>query len=103
MFLSFYLVVAVVSDAHTHTHTHRSGKKHRRHSHIRLVLREIDFPTKILEATSINQKRKWLERLTIAREDYEKARVEKDELAELEKLAAVVAEKQRKEKEAEKE
>ena len=78
-----------------------SGKKLRRFSHIRLVLREIDFPTKILEATSINQKRKWLERLAIAREDYEKARVEKEELEELERLAAEVAEKQRKEKEAE--
>jgi large subunit ribosomal protein L22 len=80
----------------------RAGKKLRRFSHIRLVLREIDFPTKILEAKSINQKRKWLERLAIAREDYEKARVEKEELAELERLAAEVAEKQ-KEKEAAKE
>jgi hypothetical protein len=102
------LLVLFVDDVlsilmHTHTHTHRSGKKLRRFSHIRLVLREIDFPTKILEATSINQKRKWLERLAIAREDYEKARVEKEELAELERLAAEVAEKQRKEKEAEKE
>ena len=82
-------------------HNNSSGKKLRRFSHIRLVLREIDFPTKILEATSINQKRKWLERLAIAREDYEKARVEKEELEELERLAAEVAEKQRKEKEAE--
>jgi hypothetical protein len=40
-----------------------------------------------------------LERLAIAREDYEKARVEKDELAELEALAEEVAEKKRKEKE----
>ena len=79
----------------------RSGKKLRRFSHIRLVLREIDFPTKLIESTSINQKRKWLERLEIAREDYEKATVEKEELAELERLAAEVAEKQRKEKEAE--
>merc|ERR1712216_155228 len=38
----------------------RSGKKFRRHSHIRLMLREIDFPTKLLQAESINQKRKWL-------------------------------------------
>eukprot|EP00985_Skeletonema_marinoi_P007005 scaffold3066_cov121-Skeletonema_marinoi.AAC.2 len=87
--------------ATTTTTKNRSGKKLRRFSHIRLVLREIDFPTKILEATSINQKRKWLERLAIAREDYEKARVEKEELEELERLAAEVAEKQRKEKEAE--
>jgi len=77
----------------------RSGKKLRRFSHIRLVLREIDFPTKLVEATSINQKRKWLERLAIAREDYEKARVEKEELAELERLAAEVAEKKKKQRE----
>ena len=65
----------------------RSGKKLRRFSHIRLVLREIDFPTKLLEATTINQKRKWLNRLSIAREDYEKAKLEKAELAELEAKA----------------
>ncbi|KAL3796922.1 hypothetical protein HJC23_000675 [Cyclotella cryptica] len=66
----------------------RSGKKLRRFSHIRLVLREIDFPTKLLEASTINQKRKWLNRLSIAREDYEKAQIEKAELAELETKAA---------------
>lgn len=82
-----------------HSIVNSSGTKHRRFSHIRLVLREIDFPTKLVQATSINQKRKWLERLAIAREDYEKARVEKDELAELEALAEEVAEKKRKEKE----
>lgn len=81
---------------------YRAGKKLRRFSHIRLVLREIDFPTKLLQATSINQKRKWLERLAIARDDYEKARVEKEELAELEALAAEVAAKN-KEKEEKKE
>lgn len=81
---------------------YRAGKKLRRFSHIRLVLREIDFPTKLLQATSINQKRKWLERLAIARDDYEKARVEKEELAELEALAAQVAAKN-KEKEEKKE
>ena len=80
---------------------YRAGKKLRRFSHIRLVLREIDFPTKLLQATSINQKRKWLERLAIARDDYEKARVEKEELAELEALAAEVAAKKEKEEKKE--
>lgn len=68
--------------------SHRSGKKLRRFSHIRLVLREIDFPTKIAESLTINQKRKWLNRLSIARDDFEQAQIEKQELAELEAKAA---------------
>ncbi len=79
----------------------RAGKKHRRHSHIRLVLREIDFPTKLLEAKSINQKRKWLEYLRIARKDYERAKVDRAELAELEAMAAQLEEEARKKKEEE--
>lgn len=79
----------------------RSGKKHRRHSHIRLVLREIDFPTKLLQATSVNQKRKWLEALKSAREDYEKARAEREELAELEAMASQLEEDARRKKEEE--
>lgn len=79
----------------------RSGKKRRRHSHIRLVLREIDFPTKLLKAESIHQKRKWLDLLNTARDDYEKARAERDELAELEAMAAQLEEDAKKKKEEE--
>ncbi len=78
-----------------------AGKKHRRHSHIRLVLREIDFPTKLLEANSINQKRKWLEYLRVARDDYEKAQVDRAELAELEAMAAQLEDEAKKKKEEE--
>lgn len=67
------------------------------------MLREIDFPTKLLQATSVNQKRKWLEALKFAREDYEKARVEREELAELEAMAAQLAEDARKKREEENE
>mmetsp|Transcript_769 Transcript_769/g.1814 ORF Transcript_769/g.1814 Transcript_769/m.1814 type:complete len:298 (-) Transcript_769:142-1035(-) len=81
----------------------RSGKKRRRFSHIRLVLREIDFPTKILQAETVNQKRRWLGRLAVAREDYEKARIEKDELAELEEQAAKLEVEARKKREDEEE
>jgi hypothetical protein len=80
-----------------------SGKKRRRFSHIRLVLREIDFPTKILQAETVNQKRRWLGRLAVAREDYEKARIEKDELAELEEQAAKLEVEARKKREDEEE
>lgn len=79
----------------------RSGKKSRRHSHIRLILREIDFPTKLLQAESINQKRKWLGHLKTAQDDYEKAKAERDELAELEAMAAELEEEARKKKKEE--
>lgn len=39
----------------------KSGKRTTRFSHIRLVLREIDFDLKILQSTSQNQKRVWIE------------------------------------------
>lgn len=79
----------------------RSGKKHRRHSHIRLVLREIDFPLKLMQAESINQKRKWLGLLGTARDDFERAKVDRDELAELEAMAAELEEEARKKREEE--
>lgn len=41
-----------------------------------------------MQSQSVNQKRKWLNRLAIARDDYEKRQVEKQELAELEAQAA---------------
>ena len=63
------------------------------------MLREIDFPTKILKAKSINQKRKWLELLSNAREDYEKASVEREEMAALEKMEAQLEEDAKKREE----
>lgn len=51
----------------------------------------------------MNQKRKWLESLKSAREDYEKSRVEREELAELEAMAAQLEEDARKKKEEEEE
>lgn len=78
-----------------------SGIKRRRHCHIRLVLREIDFPTKLLEAGSINQKRKWLGLLRNARDDYAKASADREELVELEAMAAQLEEEAKKKKEEE--
>ena len=72
---------------------------HHKHCHIRLVLRQIDFPTKILQAKSVNAKRKWLGRLKQAREDCERASVEREELAELERMAAELEEEAKKKKE----
>lgn len=64
----------------------RFGKRLRRHSHIRLVLREIDFELKILQANTISEKRNWLMLKKQAEDDYEMARKEKRELKELQKL-----------------
>lgn len=47
------------------------------------------------------EKRKWLGLLRIAREDYEKARVEREELAELEAMAAELEEEAKKKKDEE--
>jgi len=49
----------------------------------------------------VNQKRRWLEALKSAREDYDKATVEREELAELEAMAAQLEEDARKKKEEE--
>lgn len=64
----------------------RFGKRLRRHSHIRLVLREIDFELKILQANTISEKRNWLMLKKQAEDDYEMARKDKRELKELQKL-----------------
>ena len=53
----------------------------------------------MLQAQSVNQKRRWLGRLSIAREDYEKAKVEREELAKLEAQAAKLAEDAKKKEE----
>lgn len=67
------------------------------------MLREIDFPSKLVEARTINQKRRWLARLAIARDDFEKAQIEKQELAELEAKAAELEAARRKRQEEEEE
>lgn len=72
----------------------RQGLRRRRFSHIRLVLREIDFPLKIAQAKSLNQKERWRKKQQIAEEDYKKAKAEKDEM---EELKTKLAEKKAKE------
>ena len=61
-------------------------------------MREIDFPTKLLQADSINQKRKWLAYLKTAQDDAATAKRERDELAELEAMAAKLEEEARRKK-----
>jgi len=66
----------------------RFGKKVKRHCHVRMVLREIDFPLRIYQSKTLNQKRKWIERQLRAQKDAEAAQAEREELARLEQQAA---------------
>ena len=56
---------------------------HHKFSHIRVVLREIDFKLKIYQAKSLNQKRKWLAHQIRADRDGEKAKVKREEMQRL--------------------
>lgn len=64
-----------------------AGTMHRRFSHIRVVLREIDFKLKIYQARSLNQKKKWVQRQLRAEEDAERVQKEREELEQLQQQA----------------
>ena len=53
----------------------------RPHAHIRLVIREIDFPVRIYQQRSKYQKLKWLNLQEEAAEDAKVAQAKRDELA----------------------
>ncbi len=63
----------------------RAGKMYRRFSHVRVVLREIDFPLKIMQCTSVNQRKKWVERMESALRDQAAYRKEREEIEALER------------------
>jgi hypothetical protein len=56
---------------------------HHKFSHIRVVLREIDFPLKIYQQKSLNQKKKWLMHQQRANRDYVAAKAKRDEMQQL--------------------
>lgn len=58
---------------------------HHKFSHVRVVLREIDFPLKIYQQKSMNQKKKWLLHQQRAKKDAETANAKREELIQLEK------------------
>jgi ribosomal protein L22 len=62
----------------------RTGVMHHRHTHIRVVLREIDFKLKIYQAPTLNQKKKWFLRQMAAEREASTARNQRAELEELE-------------------
>lgn len=61
----------------------RHGKVTRPHAHMRLVIREIDFPLRIYQQRSKYQKLKWLNLQLEAEEDAQVAKTKRDELAEV--------------------
>lgn len=65
----------------------RTGIMHHKHSHMRVILREIDFPLKIYQAPTLNQKRKWVKLQIEAREEFLNAKKERDELLALKQEA----------------
>lgn len=75
----------------------RTGIKHRRFSHVRLVLREIDFDLKILQAHTLNEKKEWYLQKLRAEEDNKASLKEREELLALEKAAAEKKEREQKE------
>mmetsp|Transcript_53760 Transcript_53760/g.80219 ORF Transcript_53760/g.80219 Transcript_53760/m.80219 type:complete len:344 (-) Transcript_53760:166-1197(-) len=75
------------------------GIMHHRHCHVRIKLREIDFPLKIVTAPTIVLKRRWVERQLRAELDYAEYKVEFDEEKRLE---AIYSEQQHRRSVAEK-
>lgn len=61
----------------------RSGRMERKHSHMRVVLREIDFPLKIYQAQTLGQKKKWFLMQQRAEKEGARAAAERDEIERL--------------------
>jgi hypothetical protein len=62
---------------------------------MRIVLREIDFPLKIMQATALNQRNRWVERMRTAEEDAAKVLEESVEIKELERQVEEMQAKKR--------
>ena len=61
----------------------RTGKMEHRHTHFRVVLREIDFKLRMYQAPSLRQKKKWLMRQHHAEQQFEQAQQLRQEMEEL--------------------
>lgn len=64
-----------------------AGVMHHRYSHMRVVLREIDFKLKIYQAPTVNQKKRWIQLSLKAEEDAARIQQEREELERLEQEA----------------
>jgi len=61
----------------------RNGIMHHKYSHVRVMLREIDFKLKIYQAKTLNQKKKWLQHQIRAEVDAKQAKAKRDEMERL--------------------
>ena len=66
----------------------RSGRMERKHSHMRVVLREIDFPLRIYQARTVGQKKRWFLMQQAAEKEAARAKAERDEIERLERETA---------------
>lgn len=66
----------------------RMGRVERKHSHMRVVLREIDFPLKIYQAKTLAQKKRWFLMQQQAEKDAARALAEREEIKRLERETA---------------
>lgn len=71
----------------------RAGKMHRRFSHMRVVLRQIDYPLKIMQSTTINERQQWMKKMEVAMEEKAAYLEEKKEIEELEREAEAMKQK----------
>jgi large subunit ribosomal protein L22 len=71
----------------------RSGRMEHKHSHMRLVLREVDFKLRLYQAPSVNQKKKVFTLQQQAERDSTRAKAERDELSRLERATKANAKK----------
>ncbi|VEU35766.1 unnamed protein product [Pseudo-nitzschia multistriata] len=74
----------------------RHGVMHHKFSHIRVVLREIDFPLRIYQQKSLNQKKKWMLHQQRAQNDAQAAMAKREELERLEKQQQAQLEERKK-------
>lgn len=56
-----------------------------KHANIRVVLREIDFPLRIYQQKSLNQKKKWMQHQHRAEQDARAAKAKREETRRLER------------------
>jgi hypothetical protein len=61
------------------------GVMHHKFSHIRVVLREIDFPLRIYQQKSFNQKKKWMFHQQRAAKNAQAAKAKREEIDRLTK------------------
>jgi large subunit ribosomal protein L22 len=69
----------------------RTGQMTRPHAHLRVVLREIDFELKQVQAKTLNQKKKWFSLQQAAEQDAAQSRSDREERQRLEQQAKAAA------------